>query len=226
MHENSVLSKDRLDDILLPVPSGMCSYQLYFPHEEYWEPMFSRDFVPPAEMHSWNMVISSASPGEQIIFNWDNSNFGNNEKTLMLEDISNRNLVNLRETDHYIFRSTGNDSIRIYFGNSADLESVIFPKEFSLGNPYPNPFNEEVTIPFTIPDVDRAEVTISIISPMGKNITDLVRESYKGGYHTVTWNILNGDRRILNALYLVRLQVKSRDLHKIFTKRILLTNRK
>jgi hypothetical protein len=38
--------------------------------------------------------------------------------------------------------------------------SAIVPESFSVGAPFPNPFNSTVTIPLNIPDVGKLKVTI------------------------------------------------------------------
>ena len=221
MSEEAQISKDRLDDILLPVPSSICSYQLYFPHNEFHDPRFSRDFVPDDEYHVWDVILTSANPGETITLSWDNTNFGNNDKTLILEDAFRQQLINLREEDHYEIKASGDDNFRIYFGNSEDLKTRILPKEISLGNPFPNPFNREVTIPFALPDFGSMAVRVSIYNTSGSEVAELINSNLSGGYYSATWRPLEGNEGFINGLYLIHLQVNYNGTTKSLTKKII-----
>ena len=50
---------------------------------------------------------------------------------------------------------------------------------------YPNPFNNEITIDYTIYISGYVEITIYDI--LGKWVTTLVKENMKKGKHTITW---------------------------------------
>jgi ELWxxDGT repeat protein len=66
---------------------------------------------------------------------------------------------------------------------------------------YPNPFQEEVNIPFTV-ESENAAITISIFDFMGNRVVDLTNDNFKAGYHEVRWNgtDFNGNR-VKHGLY-------------------------
>jgi len=66
-----------------------------------------------------------------------------------------------------------------------DIESFL-PDEFSLKQNFPNPFNPNTTIRYTLPRP--ADVTLSIFNIRGELVNTLVSKIEEGGYHQVIWN--------------------------------------
>jgi hypothetical protein len=60
------------------------------------------------------------------------------------------------------------------------------PDEFSLVECYPNPFNAQTNIQFTLPAA--SEVNLSIYNLMGQKIATLVNGIMGAGYHTSIWD--------------------------------------
>ena len=57
---------------------------------------------------------------------------------------------------------------------------------YSLDKPYPNPFNPNTTISFTIPIYDF--VSIKVYDVMGRLVSTLAEENFNSGTHTLIWN--------------------------------------
>ena len=66
-----------------------------------------------------------------------------------------------------------------------DKNAPTLPDEFTVEIAYPNPFNNEITIDYTIYISGYVEITIYDI--LGKWVTTLVKENMKKGKHTITW---------------------------------------
>ncbi len=70
----------------------------------------------------------------------------------------------------------------------------VLPAVFELHNPYPNPFNSTVTIPFEIFNGVRGDMSLFIYNVLGQMVADLrpaVRDAMKGqrtGYYEVIWD--------------------------------------
>ena len=62
----------------------------------------------------------------------------------------------------------------------------LIPSELSLGPIYPNPFNEVVTIAFSLPAADKAVLTI--YDPIGRLIVTLENTSLAAGRYRTTWD--------------------------------------
>lgn len=60
------------------------------------------------------------------------------------------------------------------------------PKEFTLGENYPNPFNPTTNINFILPK--NTNVTLTIVNINGQNVRTLINEETTAGNHTVSWD--------------------------------------
>ena len=67
--------------------------------------------------------------------------------------------------------------------------NIDLPKEFSLYNAYPNPFNPTTTIHYELPE--NANVNITVYDIMGKIVNNLVSNQQSAGYRSISWNATN-----------------------------------
>jgi hypothetical protein len=92
-----------------------------------------------------------------------------------------------------------------YTGVSADDPVVT---KTQLHNNYPNPFNPETTISFSINTPGRVEIDIYNIR--GEKVRTLVREDYPTGNHTVVWNGTdNQNRTVASGVYMYRMSTEN-----------------
>jgi len=82
------------------------------------------------------------------------------------------------------------DQKRVNLGEAAtavsEIESDVLPASYELGNAYPNPFNPETTIRFSLPwEVD---MTVKIFNEQGQFVRDLVNNRMGPGEFTLTWD--------------------------------------
>lgn len=79
-------------------------------------------------------------------------------------------------------------------------------QEFRLGAPYPNPFNAETTIPFTL---DRPmEVELTAYNLLGRQAVTLARGAFSAGEHRVRF----GDASLATGVYLIELRSGHRSM--------------
>ncbi|MBL7012903.1 MAG: T9SS type A sorting domain-containing protein [Candidatus Marinimicrobia bacterium] len=91
---------------------------------------------------------------------------------------------------------------------------VMTPDKFSLGRPYPNPFNPTTTLRFVIPTSER--VLLNIYNIKGDHIETLIQKQMSVGSHTIQWDAseyssgiyfavlyFNG-KRLSQKLYLIK----------------------
>ena len=64
--------------------------------------------------------------------------------------------------------------------------SDMFPLTYSIAPAYPNPFNPETTIRFSLPEV--TELTVTIHDILGRQVTELVQGELGPGHHSLRWN--------------------------------------
>ncbi|MBN2829666.1 MAG: T9SS type A sorting domain-containing protein [Candidatus Cloacimonetes bacterium] len=79
------------------------------------------------------------------------------------------------------------DDVFIYSDYDAVDENIIEPNEItSLQSNYPNPFNPETTIAFSLKE--KGNVKIDIYNITGQHIYTVTNETYDPGHHTIIWN--------------------------------------
>jgi len=61
------------------------------------------------------------------------------------------------------------------------------PAFFNLGANYPNPFNPQTTIPFTLPS-NMKHVRLDVYNILGQPVRRLVEGALQAGHHTVVWD--------------------------------------
>jgi len=79
------------------------------------------------------------------------------------------------------------------------------PKNIFLSQCFPNPFNPITTIRFDLPEAQNVQLNIYAVD--GEHITTLVNEELISGPHSVTWNGIDDQRRLVaSGIYVYRLE--------------------
>jgi hypothetical protein len=88
-------------------------------------------------------------------------------------------------------------------GDDGNTENL--PDQFSLANNYPNPFNPNTIIEYTIPR--QCHVTVAVFNLLGQKITTLVDETKAAGHHSTSWDGLDQNGQPLaSGVYLYRIK--------------------
>ena len=75
------------------------------------------------------------------------------------------------------------------------------PKQFTLYQNFPNPFNPVTTLRYDLPE--DAMVNITIYDMMGRVVNNLVSSQQTAGYRSIRWNATNNAGQPVSAgLYL------------------------
>ena len=103
-------------------------------------------------------------------------------------------------------RPTVNLSVNVYKNPEAgaNLPDIGIPFEYSLGSAYPNPFNHETLIGFSLPQAERVE--LQVYNSLGQKIGTIAAGRYEAGFHQVKWdgNLKDGSATA-SGLYFVKL---------------------
>ncbi|MCL2065737.1 MAG: T9SS type A sorting domain-containing protein, partial [Candidatus Cloacimonetes bacterium] len=84
--------------------------------------------------------------------------------------------------------------------------------EFTSTN-FPNPFNPETTINFSLPEP--GNVQIDIFNIRGQRVLVLLNDDLNRGHHSVVWNGIDGNGRAVGSgLYFYRIQTESQSIIK------------
>ena len=84
------------------------------------------------------------------------------------------------------------------------------PLDYRLFEPYPNPFNAQTTIEFSLPLKDVMTIKVHDIS--GKEVRSIVHGIFDSGEHKVHWNASN----LSSGIYFIRMESR----HFVDTKKV------
>jgi hypothetical protein len=85
-------------------------------------------------------------------------------------------------------QNAGGDSVFFLYTDIGETPNTI-PREYSLSQSYPNPFNPSTTIEYGLPQA--AHVILEIFDTIGRRVAIPINEYQDAGYHNVTWNADN-----------------------------------
>jgi len=92
-----------------------------------------------------------------------------------------------------------------------EVDEEALPAEFSLSRNYPNPFNAQTRIDYTLPE--ESNVLLIIYNSLGQKVRELVNEFQPAGYYHVVWNGVNASGEAVGSgIYFYRLQAESMQL--------------
>jgi len=83
------------------------------------------------------------------------------------------------------------------------------PVEFNLFQNFPNPFNPETTIRYSLPKNETVEIVI--FNALGQRVRNLLQGAKQAGYHEVLWDGRDDHgRSVSSGIYFCRLQASER----------------
>ena len=95
--------------------------------------------------------------------------------------------------------------IRVGSGSAADNIVSILPIAFELESPYPNPFNPQTTIPYSVSEF--SDVELIVFNALGQRVRTLVQARTLPGSYSAVWNGMDDDgNRMGTGTYFCRLQ--------------------
>jgi hypothetical protein len=181
-------------DLYMPPFIGGSNLIVYFNNQN--EDML-RDIRPLNDEGSvWEMHVMTGDEGAKVRLQLpEKLNLPNSEFEAYLIDIDQKMAHNLKTTSTVEINSgNGNRTFRVVVGKRSFVEQnnagvKLAPSEIKLYTNYPNPFNPETTIRYTIPDALTSYfVTMKIFNMLGQEIATLVNEQQTPGYYEVKWN--------------------------------------
>ena len=100
------------------------------------------------------------------------------------------------------------DTVSFTIGEQLYSATESIPKEFSLSNAYPNPFNPFTTLSYDLPK--DSFINLTVFDMMGRKIKTLVNGQQSAGIKTVKWNSTNEQGETVSAgVYLYKLKAES-----------------
>jgi hypothetical protein len=120
-----------------------------------------------------------------------------------------------RVTAHY---TTGySPYATVYIALPGNEDGLVPPPLTALQGNYPNPFNPETTIAFSL--AENGPVRLCVYNARGEKVRTLMEENLRAGDHTAVWNGLDANGRAVGSgVYFYRLEAGN----KSFTRKALL----
>ena len=88
------------------------------------------------------------------------------------------------------------------------MTNSVLPTEFRLQPNYPNPFNPETTINYTLPQP--AEVQLTIYNMQWHEVRRLIQTTKSAGYFSVRWDARDNLGTVATSgIYFYRIEIKS-----------------
>ena len=101
--------------------------------------------------------------------------------------------------------SSGSESDLVTIDFVDNTNQVEAPKVTKLNKNYPNPFNPETTISYSVKNA--GHVSINIFNIKGQRINTLVNESKSAGNYSVVWKGLdNNNKKVASGIYFYRMK--------------------
>jgi len=98
-----------------------------------------------------------------------------------------------------------NDKIEELLNTTSINEAHLVSSKFDLKPNYPNPFNPQTNIPFTINQTQN--VTLEVYDINGKLVRTIFNAPFAAGSYTASWNAQDNNARIVSSgVYFLRLQ--------------------
>ena len=87
-----------------------------------------------------------------------------------------------------------------------EVERAVLPDSYGLADAYPNPFNPQTTIDFTVPARTRDIVKLDVYNSAGQFVVSLVDEVLAAGAYQTTWDGRDSQgRQVSSGVYMYRM---------------------
>jgi FlgD Ig-like domain len=222
----SAAAKRDRDPLDLRMPRGVGTIPGVFFSRPEWDGgagIFATDIRPPVEtIETWPVDVRGVIRQPAQLAFAGVSRVPQQFRVMLLDDDRTRS-VDLRADPVYKFvPATTVSHFRIVVGNKDAVQEVLdnlLPKEYALGNNFPNPFNPSTTIPLAVPRT--SDVALKVYNLLGERVRTLHEGPMEAGRHWIFWDGTNDQgRSVASGVYLVRFTAG--DDHRFIGKMILL----
>lgn len=171
--------KDRFDRVALPKVLRYLQMNATAPGCEF---ELSRSIVTKRNHYTWNFLVQS-DVETAVTLRWNQQDVIACGSHLILHDLQSNQLLDMAKVSEHTVRPS--TPIAIYYDATLRFDQ----REVTLGAPYPNPFLDQVTIPFGFSnDESASEVLLTVYNMEGKEVAQVKGESTEQGLQSITWN--------------------------------------
>lgn len=126
--------------------------------------------------------------------------------TIEKNELKPISLLDADNAEDVLFETDKMGSIQVILARREVLNEIEkgIPNTFALAQNYPNPFNSSTSIRYQLPV--KSDVQILIFDLMGRQVKTLYKGVQNAGYHSLEWNGLSDDNRLLpSGVYFYRM---------------------
>ncbi|MBT7789059.1 MAG: T9SS type A sorting domain-containing protein [Calditrichaeota bacterium] len=196
-------------DYPMPVaPPGGSSLNMYFDREGWNDVVgnrFKQDMRAPYDTlteKSWDITVE-AEAGTEVTVSWGTMEFTTpfHYSFIMIDQTSGAE-VNMLDERSYTYQSDGPRvfTVGTQAFHGVEEERYAVPTELALNAIYPNPFNSETVIKYSVPG--NKDLNINVYDIAGRQVANLATGMHAAGNYTVSWNALD----MSAGVYFVRMQ--------------------
>ena len=213
MDPTASLSRDAFDESTLPRwPKYV---DISFPHPEYFQKTFTREFVPTADAYTWTFDVESTSPTGDATIRWESSPLSLANAQLFLYDSEGGMLINMKRSSQYSFKLNGIKKFKILFARSGEK---FVSDGFMVGAPFPNPSRDQISIPI-IQHAAATSVSATVFDMLGRPVRQLQGEATERVYSELTWDGTDAaGNHVTQGTYIIRLT----DGQTVYTHRVVI----
>jgi hypothetical protein len=193
---------------------------LYFPHLE-WATLpdnYTADYRPlSSDGYVWDFEVATGGGQETVTLNFEGMNEVPAGLEVYLIDEQLGTARNLRQNPSYSFHAVaegGKKALRAVVGSRSYVESnsnevTLVPANYELVQNFPNPFNPETLIRYSLPEA--ATVTLEVYNLLGQKVRTLADHAPQAAdFYAITWNGRDDSGKVLaSGVYIYRLTAGS-----------------
>lgn len=215
MHPQANESKDLWDEITLPIPRDLNSYEMQF--RKVGQLILAKDIVETIENYSWDATINA---NNTLTLSWDNSAFGNNNKQLIIEKTGSVEVVDMRLNTQMMLPA-GTHHLKIHFGDQVYVDQKIKDETIQFGEIFPNPVNQystKLSIWANLPYYTKTRITI--YNSLGDRVYNSRPMEFESGRKILEWDCNFTDWA--PGLYYVQIETRGNNSKKVFYKKLII----
>ncbi|MEK7671651.1 MAG: FlgD immunoglobulin-like domain containing protein, partial [Bacteroidota bacterium] len=168
---------------------------------------FATDFRPMVDqLETWKFEAHAKSR-DQMALQFEGVDAVPSHLNVYLIDQQRARYVDLRAEASYKFNlPTGSSEFNVIVGSEEAVREIlntVLPREFALGNNFPNPFNPTTSIPISVPHT--ADISLKVYNILGEEVRTVFAGTIEAGGYFFTWDGKNNaGNTVASGMYITR----------------------
>jgi hypothetical protein len=161
----------------------------------------NRHIVPTAESYVWIFEVVNAQ--HRTVLSWNNSFFKNSQKEIWIYDPITNQKWDMKAHQSILLNENSN-RFKVIYGSRSFVEEEAVPEFTGIFNPYPNPFRNNITIPFVMEEAANVDLRLYDISGTLQRV--IFSGNKQEGYHEFNWDAFDD---LKSGLYTIQMIVET-----------------